>query len=116
MSIEVFDQGSTKAAGFVGIGATAAASVIDAIGIRSVSRQDTGLVVLELVEALAADEFQPTAVPSGHNGIVVATWIDDTHIRLETFTHAGVATNANSWFVFRQVRGKAACPITQAPG
>jgi hypothetical protein len=89
MSIETNDGGLLKAIGTVIIPALGADPCVFAgAGIRSLTTNVPGEVVLELVEAISIAEFHGLATfaasnsPAAAVGDLVVVWVDNTHFRI----------------------------------
>lgn len=117
MSIEVFDHGSNKAAGYVSIGGDAANSNVRATGVVGAVRVATGVMDIALVEPIAEDELIVLLGAEDTVGQqVVAEWQSAASVRFRTFTDAGVAANRSFWFAIFRAGGESfgAVPV-EAP-
>lgn len=103
MSLENFDSGVTKAAGVAEIGDDASESALHSIGIKSAVHFTTGIMRLELVEAIAEEEFHALATLLDFVGEVVITWDDQTHFFIKIADSDGVARKGFAAWVIRRL-------------
>ena len=103
MSIEQFDHGSTKAAGFVVVGADAGASEVRGLGLVAGIRQATGIMTVEISEAIAEEEFHALATLYDTEGVISVLWDDDTHCTFSIADTAGAGANGSFHFVIRRI-------------
>jgi len=115
MSIEQFDHGATKAAGFVVVGANPGASSAVGLGLVGMVRNGTGDVTLEFSEAIAEAEFHALATLIDTDGSVKVTWENDNFASVVIKSDAGAAIAGSFCFVFRRLQGGAGVPVAAAP-
>lgn len=111
MSIESFDHGSTKAAGFIEVGADAPNSSAVGLGLVGMTRNGTGDISLEISEAISEAEFHAVGLLIGTIGVLQAFWDDDTHSTWRIKDVAGAAAAGSFCFVIRRIQGGAGVPV-----
>jgi hypothetical protein len=115
MSIENFDNGSSKAAGFVVCGANAAASSAVGLGLVSATRMATGSMQVEYSEAISEAEFHAVATLYDTEGVISTLWDDNTHCTFSIADTAGAGANGSFHFVIRRIQGGAAVVVNPDP-
>jgi hypothetical protein len=115
MSIENFDNGSTKAAGFIVIGANTPASSAVGLGLVGMVRNGTGDVNLAWTEPIAEAEFHATATLIDTEGVIQASWLTPTSCNFQIADVAGAGANGSFCFVIRRIQGGAGVPVESAP-
>jgi hypothetical protein len=115
MSIENFDNGSSKAAGFIVIGADAAASSAVGLGLVGMVRNGTGDVNLAWTEPIAEAEFHAVATLIATEGVIAATWLTPTSCQFQLADTGGAGVNGSFCFVIRRIQGGAGVPVEESP-
>jgi hypothetical protein len=103
MSIEILDKGACKAAGHILTEPVLANARVFAQGIASAVVESASSILLELSEGIGIDEFIGQGQRAAGAGQCSITWVDETHVRVETLNSAGAGQSGTAWFMFFRV-------------